>query len=172
MHACDASNQLSTSQNHTTTSEDVVDEVQNNEDPVSIFAISYPHKLERGMCIRNTDFSNYTKYGHQSDLEGKTRCPPDRQCDAPFVGIRGADNAFVDPHPVFCLSTKSVLEDRGFITYQLEKTADAVKPVPTERLATMNISDCSLSSDRYRFCTQTAARMIKQNKMDKPMMMP
>ncbi|KAG9966723.1 hypothetical protein KCU61_g644, partial [Aureobasidium melanogenum] len=49
MHACNASNQLSTGQNHATTSEDIVDKVQNDEDPVSIFAVSDSHKLERAI---------------------------------------------------------------------------------------------------------------------------
>lgn len=36
----------------------------------------------------------------------------------------------------------------SFIHIQLEKTAEAVKPVPTLRLATMNISEVPESSER------------------------
>lgn len=55
---------------------------------------------------------------------------------------------------------------------QLEKTAEQVNPVPTERLATMNISDCSESSAKYRFWILTATRMMPQKRTERPQMMP
>lgn len=78
------------------------------------------------------------------------------------------------------------------IHIQLEKTAEQVSPVPTERFATMNwdqsqicihpswilqaiehtISDASESSERYHFWIRTAPRMIRQNKIERPMMTP
>lgn len=69
----------------------------------------------------------------------------------------------VNPH-VFTVTAVS--------TYQLENTAEAVNPVPTERLATMNISEWSLSSERYLFWMRTATRIMRQNNTDRPIMMP
>lgn len=39
----------------------------------------------------------------------------------------------------------------SLIHIQLENTAEAVKPVPTLRFATMNISEVPESSDKYDF---------------------
>lgn len=55
---------------------------------------------------------------------------------------------------------------------QLENTAEQVKPVPTERLATMNISDWSESSERYFFWILTATRIRMQNSTERPQMTP
>jgi hypothetical protein len=69
MHACHTSDQLGTSQDHTTTAKDIVDQIEQYEDLVSILAISHAHELERGMCVRNSKFCNNTKEGHEGDLE-------------------------------------------------------------------------------------------------------
>lgn len=53
-----------------------------------------------------------------------------------------------------------------------EKTAEAVSPAPTDRFATMNISDVPESSDRYAFWILMAARMTTQNSTPSPMSSP
>lgn len=51
-HACD---KLRSSQNHATTPEHVVDQVQNDEDEMRIIAISPSDELER--CVSILDFN-------------------------------------------------------------------------------------------------------------------
>jgi hypothetical protein len=53
-----------------------------------------------------------------------------------------------------------------------ENTAEAVKPVPTDRLATMNISDFPESSDKYAFWTFTAIRITPQKTTLRPTRRP
>jgi hypothetical protein len=53
-----------------------------------------------------------------------------------------------------------------------ENTADAVNPVPTVRLATMNISEVAESSERYTFCILTAARITPQKSTPRPIRRP
>lgn len=76
VHASHTGDQLSASQDHTTTSEDVVDEIQQDEYSVSVFAISHSYELERGMCVRNAELRNDTEQGHEGNLEREARCPP------------------------------------------------------------------------------------------------
>lgn len=99
MHACHSSDQLSASQDHTTTSENVVNEIQQDEYSMSIFAISHPNELERGMCVRNAELRNNTKEGHEGDLEREARCPPNWQRNTPLVCISSTNDTLIDPHP-------------------------------------------------------------------------
>lgn len=152
MHARHPSDQLRASQDHAPAAENVIDEIQQYEQPMHIFAISNLHNLQRGMRVRNPQLRNNTQHSHERDLERKTSGPPNRECHAPFVRVRSCEDAFVDPHPNVPYISSAELDKEpvfpGKQTYQLENTAEAVSPVPTERLATMNISDSSLSSAR------------------------
>lgn len=171
MHTGHASQQLSSGKNHTATAEDIVDQVEQDEEPMYICAVAHAHELKRRMGVRDTEFCNNAQHGHESDLERKTTCPPNGQGDAPFVCVGGREDAFVDPHPgqsQFPVARNSELVQ----THQLEKTAEAVRPVPTERLATMNISDWFESSERYLFWIRTAPIMIRQKSMERPMTSP
>jgi len=101
VHTCHSSDQLSASQDHATTSENVVDEIQQDEYSVSVFAISHSYELERGMRVRNAELRNDTKEGHEGDLEREARCPPNWQCNTPLVCVSGTNDTLVDPHPAF-----------------------------------------------------------------------
>jgi hypothetical protein len=145
MHPSHARDKLGASENHASATEDVVDQVENDKDTVSISSVSDPNKLERCMSVRNSQLGYDAQDGHQGDLEGESARPPDRQSNTPAVCVGRGDDTLVNPPApgVSGLYLGVVLEGAGVRnTYiQLEKTAEQVNPVPTERLATMNISD-------------------------------
>ena len=60
----------------------------------------------------------------------------------------------------------------SFIHIHEENTALAVRPLPTVRLATMNISDVPESSSRYSLWILIAARMTPQKTIPRPISKP
>ena len=97
MHPRHPRHKLRASENHSSTPEDIVDQVQHHEDPMRVRAIANPNELQRCVRVRNAQLSHNAQHSHQSDLERQAARPPDGQSDAPAVGVGGCDDAFVDP---------------------------------------------------------------------------
>ena len=97
MHPRHPRHKLRASENHSSTPEDIVDQVQHHEDPMRVRAIANADKFERRMRIRNAQLSDNAQHSHQSDLERQPARPPDGQSDAPAVGVCSCDDALVDP---------------------------------------------------------------------------
>lgn len=69
MHPRHPRHKLSTSEDHSTTAEDVIDEVEHDENAVSVRAVSDLDELQRCVCVWDSEFSDDAQDGHQSDLE-------------------------------------------------------------------------------------------------------
>lgn len=99
MHARHPRDQLRARQNHTAAAEDIVDQIQEDEQPMCIFPISDLDDLERRVRVRDSQLGHYAEDGHHCDLEGEATCPPDGECDTPLVGVGGGEDALINPHP-------------------------------------------------------------------------
>jgi hypothetical protein len=70
MHPRHARHDLRTRQNHTPASEDIIDEIQQDEDAVREPTVPMPHKLQRRMRVRHAEFGHNAQKRHECDLEG------------------------------------------------------------------------------------------------------
>ena len=62
-------------------------------------AVSFPNDLQRRMSMRDPQFGQDTKNGHQGHLKGESCAEPHRRRKTVLVAYHGGKDGFVDPHP-------------------------------------------------------------------------